>query len=477
VRSVLMVPVALVLVLTGCTFHDGEQAQDTANADAALPGSVRWNGRTRQQLRDAIANRAMHGLDQMPFAIADADDGQLTQAALGYAAALARGAVDPVKLYGLYTVPRPNPDLRAGLAAALQAGDVTGWLNGLAPRDANYQRLSAAYLKLRRQPDTPTANLPDVGSPIRPGAADPRVPAIARQLVVLDYIDARAVGGGRYTPVLVAAVRRMQADYGMKPDGVIGPDALAILNMSDADRMRAIAVAMERMRWLERSPPPTRIDVNLAAARLTYWRDGRIADSRKVVVGEPDKQTPQLGSPIFRLVANPTWTVPRSVQENEIVGKGPDYLQANDMVWKDGWIVQQSGPKNSLGLVKFDMQNDQAIYLHDTPAKALFGLVQRQRSHGCVRVEDAVGFAGLLARDEGVEDAWNEALASGEETFVKLPRRVPVRLLYQTVLFDPSGDPIVRNDPYGWDDRLGAALGFKAGHALLARSGQIDIGP
>ena len=35
-------------------------------------------------------------------------------------------------------------------------------------------------------------------------------------------------------------------------------------------------------------------------------------------------------------------------------------------------MVQQSGPKNSLGLVKFDMQDKEAIYLHDTPAKALF---------------------------------------------------------------------------------------------------------
>jgi len=276
---------------------------------------------------------------------------------------------------------------------------------------------------------------------------------------------------------MVAAVKKMQADYGMKPDGAIGREALAILNLSDVDRMRAIAVAMERMRWLERTPPATRIDVNLAAARLTYWRDGQIADIRKVVVGEPDKQTPQLGSPIFRLVANPTWTVPRSVQENEIAQKGPAYLEANNMTWKDGWIVQGSGPKNSLGLVKFDMQNDQAIYLHDTPAKALFGLVQRQRSHGCVRVDDALGFAALLAQDEGVLDEWNQALASGEETFVNLPHKIPVRMLYQTVLFDDSGEPIVRNDPYGWDDRVGEALGFNAGHALRVGTTQADIGP
>ena len=276
---------------------------------------------------------------------------------------------------------------------------------------------------------------------------------------------------------MVAAMKAMQVDYGIKPDGMIGSDALAILNLSDPERASAIAVNMERLRWLERSPPASRIDVNLAAARLAYWRDGRLVDTRKVVVGEPDKETPQLGAPIFRLVANPTWTVPRSVQEKELTGKGAGYLRANNMVWKDGWIVQQPGPRNSLGLVKFDMKDDQAIYLHDTPAKALFAQVQRQRSHGCVRVEDALGFAEIIARDEGVTDQWNAARATGKETFVALPREIPVRLIYQTVLLDDSGAPIVRSDPYGWNDRLAKALGFPAGTSYRLKANAADVGP
>src|SRR3546814_3367477 len=88
------------------------------------------------------------------------------------------------------------------------------------------------------------------------------------------------------------------------------------------------------------------------------------------------------------------------------------------MMWKDGWIVQKPGPKNSLGLVKFDMQNEHQIYLHDTPAKQLFGEVQRQRSHGCVRVEDALGFAAILARDEGISAEWEKARATGKASFV-----------------------------------------------------------
>jgi murein L,D-transpeptidase YcbB/YkuD len=467
---------AAALLLAGCSVSVAPDNQST-NANASKPAApAQWTNDTRVQLRQAIDARGMHGLDQMSFTSDASDEAGVTKQALAFASALAHGATDPTKLYDVYTVPRPNPDLRAGLANALRANDVRGWLASLAPADQNYQRLSKAYLALRQQPGMPTPAIPVNGEAIKPDATDPRMATIARELVILDYLDQGAAQGNRYMPAIVKAVQAMQADYGMKPDGVIGSEALAILNMSDIDRARAVAIAMERLRWLERTPPTTRIDVNLAAARLTYWRDGKIADSRKVVVGEPDRETPQLGSPIFRLVANPTWTIPRSI-ESETAAKGAAYLKANNIARKDGWLVQQPGPRNSLGLVKFDMLNDQAIYLHDTPAKQLFAMIQRQRSHGCVRVDDALGFAEILARDEGVTDQWHQARGTGKETFVKLPKQIPVRMLYQTVLFDDVGDPIVRNDPYGWDDRIGAALGFKAGKALRVETRASDEGP
>jgi murein L,D-transpeptidase YcbB/YkuD len=136
-----------------------------------------------------------------------------------------------------------------------------------------------------------------------------------------------------------------------------------------------------------------------------------------------------------------------------------------------------SGPQNSLGLVKFDMKNEHQIYLHDTPAKQLFGEVQRQRSHGCVRVEDALGFAEMLARDEGIVDEWLRARATGKESFVALPREIPVRLFYQTVLFEAAGEPVIRADPYGWNDRVSAALGFPASEGYRLRPSTSDVGP
>lgn len=471
--------VAVTCVLAGC--NSGSRAPETPPS-AVTVDQVQWNDDAVGQMRGAIDRRAEHGLDAMNFSIegkpGSADgDRQLTQSALRYASALARGATDPTKLYDIYTVPRPRPDLLPGLAKALKDRKLGQWLASLAPQDDGYRRLSKAYLALRHPQNDDKPAIPAKSEPLKPGSTDRRIPMIAGQLVALDYLDRAGAGGDRYSTAMVRAVQRMQSDYGIKPDGVIGNDALEILNLSDLDKAQAIAIAMERMRWLERTPPATRIDVNIAAGRLAYWRDGKMVDTRKAVVGKPENETPQLGSPIYRLVANPTWTVPRSIQNKEIAGKGSAYLRRNNMAWKDGWIVQQPGPKNSLGLVKFDMKNDHQIYLHDTPAKQLFQEVQRQRSHGCVRVEDALGFAEMLARDEGVLDEWHRARASGKETYVPLPGEIPVRLLYQTVLFGDDGEPIIRSDPYGWNEPVAKALGFAGGQSHLVKGQGEDVGP
>ena len=243
------------------------------------------------------------------------------------------------------------------------------------------------------------------------------------------------------------------------------------------ERARQLAVNLERLRWLERDPPKTRIDVNTASATLEYWRNGMPRDRRNVVVGEPDWETPQLGSPIFQLVAHPYWRVPDSIFEDELVEKSPAYFAEQNMEFRDGKLVQLPGPKNALGEVKFDMRNDHAIYLHDTPAKALFGRPERHRSHGCVRVQDARGFALLLAHDDGTLIEFQEKMMEPEEGFVKLKKEVPVRLMYRTAFLD-EGQVRLVDDVYGWDDDVAYALGYvrKPPRAKVKHE-RGDIGP
>lgn len=472
-------------VLTACSVSDTSNQNASAAASPELDGA--WKGSTEKQLREAIAGAPAHGLNPDLFLKGGEEGSALTQAALKYASALANGYADPNKLHDVYTIPRNKVDVRQGLQQALQNGDVKSWLASLAPQTDEYQALGKAYVhfgqlasKVQYQP------VPD-GKAIKPGQSDPRIPQIVNALRAVGYLaPAPAAGQGAqpaasttYSPQLVTAVKKIQGEFGFKQDGIIGGDTLDAVNADPAYRAREIAVAMERLRWLQRTPPATRIDVNTASAILHYWRDGKMVDTRNVVVGEPDKPTPQLQAPIYRLVAKPTWTVPKGIGEKEIADKGPQWMAENNFVMKDGLYVQQAGPKNSLGLVKFDMDDDQAIYLHDTPAKALFALPERHRSHGCVRVENALQFAQMLAADQGIRDEFQEAMQKeGDQIFVKMPNNLPVRLLYHTVFWDGSAVRF-RPDFYGWDENIAKAIGLAQGppHKIRQPQSNDDIGP
>ena len=465
-----------------------------------------WNEAAAGELMAAITEDApRHALAREQLLPAGAEraepaarEAAMSLAAINFAEALARGRTDPARIFEVYTHQRPEADAVAGLNQAVQQGGVRQWLATLAPQDPEYRALSEAYMGYRNRAAREGPRAIPVGEAIEPGGNDPRVATIAEALRENGYLAAaapaqpqqqqgqaepkqkqrqQAAPATRYTPELVAAVRRLQGDYGINPDGIIGETTVQALNTGAFGRARTLAVNLERRRWLAREAVPTRIDVNTAAAELYYFRDGNLANRRRVVVGQQGNETPELSSPMFRLVANPTWTVPRSIEEEEIAPRGAAYLRANNMTrGANGFIIQQPGPRNSLGLVKFDMQNEHAIYLHDTPAKGLFAQNERHASHGCVRVQDALGFARMIAEHEGVLPQYQQAQATGEETMVPLPRRLPVRLLYHSAFVD-NGRVVFRPDPYGWDDRVAEALGLARRERPQVTRHVGDVGP
>jgi murein L,D-transpeptidase YcbB/YkuD len=481
--------------LASCS-QGGHQANQNVSGASAEGGALNWDSKAEKELRDAIAQAPANGLKPDLFLKDDghADAATLTQAALRYAQALAQGYSDPTKISQVYTIPRPSVDLRQGLAQAIQNGKVAEWFASLPPQTDEYKALSQAHLHfLQLAARSPNFQPVPDGKPIKPGGRDARLPAVTAALIAIGYLNPppqpRAPGNAaqaaaapstpstRYSPHLGAAIRHLQQDFGLKTDGVIGGETLRALNLGPGGFGRELAVAMERLRWLERNPPATRIDVNTAATILDYWRDGQHVDRREVVAGEPDKQTPQLQAPIVNLVAYPKWRVPDSIAEKEISQKSASWLAQNNFTMEDGHYVQESGPKNSLGIVKFDVQDKQQIYLHDTPAKALFSLPDRHRSHGCVRVQNAVAFANALATEQGVQDQFQKAMASQQESYVKLKTPIPVRLFYHTVFWDGQHVQF-RPDVYGWDDDVAAAIGLVRGAPRQPYHEQgEDIGP
>ncbi|HEY0147659.1 MAG TPA: L,D-transpeptidase family protein [Allosphingosinicella sp.] len=465
-----------------------------------------WNDQLAGDLTTALNEAQTHAINPETYlktaqagASAAEREAGLTLAALDYAQALSTGMVDPRKLFEVYEVPMHKADVVAGLGQAVEQGGVRDWLSGLAPQDAEYKALQQAYAGYAKQAAGEQRQAIQPGDKIGKGDSDPRVPMIAQALRANGYLaapaqqpapvaEAKGKGGEKakgatqaaasntFTAEMAEAVKKVQADYGIKPDGVIGNATVEALNTGAKERARILAVNLERRRWLERTPPQTRIDVNTAAAELSYFRDGSLANKRRVVVGQPDWETPELGSPMVRLVANPPWTVPESIATEEILPKGAAYMAKENIKTVNGRLVQQPGPKSALGLVKFDMVNNHAIYLHDTPSKALFASTARHASHGCARVEDAIGFARMIAEHQGQLDAFNKALATGKETPVSLPNKIPVRLLYHSAYFD-GGKVLFRTDPYAWDDKVAQAMGLPGQIRPRVKTHVADIGP
>jgi murein L,D-transpeptidase YcbB/YkuD len=124
------------------------------------------------------------------------------------------------------------------------------------------------------------------------------------------------------------------------------------------------------------------------------------------------------------------------------------------------WPVRQrAGSDNALGRIKFNMPNDDDIYLHDTPNHKLFARANRALSHGCVRVERPTELALWLLRDKDwSQQKLDDEIDTGETRSVGLGKSLPVWLLYWTAWVDADGVLQIRDDLYGRDQRLAAVL-------------------
>ncbi len=184
----------------------------------------------------------------------------------------------------------------------------------------------------------------------------------------------------------------------------------------------------------------------------------------RAVVGDRRHHSPMLiSSKLQAILLNPPWVIPTSIVNIEILPKlarHPDYLEQNDMHWVGAQLVQAPGSKNALGRIKFDFPNPFSVYMHDTPARALFALDDRARSHGCVRLEKPLDLALVLLKDDQnwSRERIDAMIADGATLRIDLANGPPVVFAYWTVFVDDDGRLEFRDDIYGRDARLMAAL-------------------
>ena len=119
------------------------------------------------------------------------------------------------------------------------------------------------------------------------------------------------------------------------------------------------------------------------------------------------------------------------------------------------------GPNNAMGRVKFMFPNRHAIYLHDTPSKALFSRTSRAFSAGCIRVKNPLELARILLDDPNhwsAQDIDNILAAEKPQQVARVTRDIDVLLMYWTVSPSTSGRMQFHPDIYQLDMPALAAL-------------------
>lgn len=417
---------------------------------------------------------------------------ELTMATLRYLRDLHQGRV-PVATAGRVWAAGPRLDDHELLSRLWQAAPTTGvpqLASDVGPQLPEYQRVRAALADYRvRASRAPLPTLPDLDKSVHPGDALPWADVLRTHLVAHGDLTEPPASPmlATYDEALVEGVRRFQRRHGLNDDGVIGQGTLQALRVPMTQRVRQLELALERMRWLPSDLDGPAVIVDIPMFHLTASDRIRSAAApavtmRVAVGGSKQHQTPQLMSRMERVVFRPAWNVPRSITSKEILPKlreDSEYLARNgyelvptslndesdqedvlEAIARGAFrIRQQPGDGNSLGLIKFDFQNDHAVYLHDTPAKAAFARDRRDVSHGCVRVDDPVALARwLLAADGWADDRIRAAMQGDDRQSVAVPRPVTVVLRYATAGVTADGQVRFANDIYGLDGALERAL-------------------
>ena len=256
----------------------------------------------------------------------------------------------------------------------------------------------------------------------------------------------RAVGGEGVADTLRSLLPTHPQYAGLK----------AMLAGADAATADKIRINMDRWRWLPRDLGKKYVIVNVPAYTVALVENGQTLDRRRAVAGALKTPTPSLNATITGAIFNPWWEVPASIAKEVAGKKGYVRVPAGEGKFR---YRQPPGPSNALGKMKLVMGNPHAIYLHDTNAKNLFNKQLRAFSHGCIRTEDAVGFAAtLLDGTEWTRAKVNQTVASGKTVQANVATPIPVYIVYFTVAATDEKQPAKYSDMYGRDGKVIAAL-------------------
>jgi murein L,D-transpeptidase YcbB/YkuD len=324
--------------------------------------------------------------------------------------------------------------------------------------------------------------LPDAARGLRMGQRGPFVVQLKERLAISGDLDNASAVSDVFDAATQQALQRFQARHGLSQTGAVGRLTFAALNVPADVRLKQLQASAARLRNNVFRFERRYVVVNIPGAVVEAIAEGRVERRHVAVVGRKDRPSPVISARINQIVVNPTWTVPNSIIKADMipaVRKDPAHLfkhnlrtlnwqgqeiDPNTVDWSgkkpiNFLLRQDPGPQNSLGQIKIDMPNSEAVYLHDTPKKELFRQDVRFNSSGCARVSDVRDLAAWLLAGEDIDRAEIDRLvAAGQTLELRLKRHVPVAWVYMTAWAASTGEIQFREDIYGLDTPEGIAL-------------------
>ncbi|WP_244530209.1 L,D-transpeptidase family protein [Rhizobium sp. NFR07] len=455
-------------------------ATDAAPVENAAPAQPEVPAVAQPEVQSAATVARQQELMQFELA--------LSQKALLFAQDMVRGRVDPNRISGYHDLKRKAVDLTATLAAISQGEQASAYLEGLAPKSANFQSLKneLATLKAEAVNAGDDIVLPDTLL-LKPGNSSTDLPQI---VAVIEKKGSESLKSEHaatltayqktpeYTPELVELVKSYQSEVGLKADGVIGAATLRkMAGHTPQDRIGKLVVAMEQARWMPDDLGQRYVFINQPAFRVYYHDHGAEQFSMRVVIGSKAHQTFFFNDQIQTVEFNPYWGVPQSIIINEMLPKlrqDPSYLDrtgyevavngrvmpSSSVNWYGSTsnisVRQPPSSDNALGDLKILFPNAHAIYMHDTPSKSFFQRDMRALSHGCVRLAEprkmAAAVLGVSERDVDAE------IAAGKNVAEKVTANIPVYVSYFTAWPNKDGAVEYFDDVYDRDTAVEKAF-------------------